>query len=169
MAFDLNPVHLFSGQHNEFINRVESLVSTRRYMKDEIIFWQGDPRQSIYFIMVGVVEIFRVSPAGREQILSRLGIGEGFNLVPARREDAHNPVNARTLEETELLVLSKKDFLLLMQQYPSFSLAIAIYFAQRLRHMTDLVEVLSLCSVLQRLAKFLIDQADSLESRKNWT
>ena len=115
----------------------------------------------MYFILKGEVEIYRLSPAGREQILDRLGQGGCFNLVPALMDKAPNQANARALTNCELLALGINEFSRLLKEYPEFAQAVLRFFAERLAHMTDLIETLSLYSVRQRVAKFLMDEADA--------
>ena len=125
----------------------------------------------MYFILKGDVEIYRLSPAGREQILDRLGQGGCFNLVPAFLDNATNQANARALSDCDLLALGITEFSSILKEYPEFAFAVMRFFAERLARMTDLIETLSLYSVRQRVAKFLIDEADAHEkdSTMRWT
>ncbi len=77
------------------------------------------------------------------------------------------PANARAASDVNLLRMSKDDFSDSLERLPEFSRAVADYLAQRLARMVNLVENLSLLSVRQRMAVFLIKQADGKERR--WT
>ena len=125
----------------------------------------------MYFILKGEVEIYRLSPAGREQILDRLGQGGCFNLVPAFMENASNQANARALSNCDLLALGTSEFSRILKEYPEFAFTVMRFLAERLARMTDLIETLSLYSVRQRVAKFLIDEADAIEKENavRWT
>lgn len=86
--------------------------------------------------------------------------GHWFNLVPALLPEGKNQANVRALTDCQLLVITKNEFNRLIEKIPAFGIAVTRYFARRLAHMTDLVESISLYSVRQRLARFLVEQAD---------
>ena len=161
MSSNLKNFFLFQELNAEQINRIASLTAEKTYPGGEIVIWQGDPCESVFCVIHGEVEIYRLSPAGREQILDRMTAGQWFNLVPALIMDAKNQANVRTLTDSRLLSISRSNFTRMLVEVPRFGLAVNRYFAQRLAHMTAMIETLSLYSVRQRLAQFLVAQADS--------
>lgn len=164
-------IKLFSGLNEELKNVVIHHSTEKSILAGASIIWQDDECEAVYFILSGEVEIFRLSPGGREQILDRMLTGGCFNFVPAILENGLNQASVRALTDCKLMLISKANFNLLITKYPQFALAVTHFFAKMLAHMTGLVETLSLYSVRQRLAKFLIDQADAMEiqSSVRWT
>ena len=171
MSKDLRTIRLLSGQNPEVIDRIQGIAVSKHFKANEAISWQTDACEYVYFILKGEVEIYRLSPSGREQILDRLGRGGCFNLVPALMENATNQANTRALTDCELLALGRGEFGRVLKEYPEFSFAVMRFLADRLARMTDLIETLSLYSVRQRVAKFLIDSADAREKENTvrWT
>lgn len=171
MSSYLRVLHLFRELSAGQLEQILPLTREKEYPSGEAVIWQGDPCESVYCVVSGEVEIFRLSPAGREQILDRMAAGRWFNLVPALIDDAKNQANVRTLTESRLLSISRSNFTHLLMEVPAFGLAVNRYFARRLAHMTDLIESLSLYSVRQRLARFLIAQAEAggSEGTVRWT
>jgi CRP-like cAMP-binding protein len=168
MSEKISKITLLKDLPPTVVTAISAAGEIRQFDQDEIIQWQADGSDTFYLLISGSVDLFRLSPAGREQILRRLEAGELFNLVPALIEDSMNPVNVRTLSSCELLAINKKKLYRLMKQFPEFAIRISIYLAQRLRYMTDLVEQLSLHPVRERLAGFLIQQAES-PAAGSWT
>ena len=171
MPVDIRKIHLFRSQSPEVIDRIQGSAVLKHFKANEAISWQADACEFVYFILKGEVEIYRLSPAGREQILDRLGQGGCFNLVPAFMENASNQANARALSNCELLALGTSEFNRILKEYPEFAFTVMRFLAERLARMTDLIETLSLYSVRQRVAKFLIDEADAIEKENavRWT
>lgn len=171
MAIDFARMELLSLLDEDRQAWLRSEAMTCRYERGEMIIWAQDACQFVYFVLEGQVEIFRLSPAGREQIYDRLTTGQCFNLVPACLGEALNVANARALTPSRLLALGKRDFNMLMREEVGFAVGVAGFLAHRLHKMADLVENLSLYSVRQRLARFLIEQADAEGSEKGlrWT
>ena len=164
-------IRLFHSQNPEVIDRIQANAVLKQFKTNEAINWQADACEYVYFILKGDVEIYRLSPAGREQILDRLGQGGCFNLVPALINDASNQANVRAISNCELLALGIGEFSRILKEYPEFALSVMHFLAERLARMTDLIETLSLYSVRQRVAKFLIDEADALDKENSvrWT
>jgi CRP/FNR family transcriptional regulator len=114
------------------------------------------------------VQIFRLSPAGREQILMNLDPGEAFNIVPLFEPQGFNHASARALSAVMLYLLRKEDFLHLVETCPDLAMSVLKDFAGKLAHLTGLVEQLSLHSIRGRMARFLIEQADG-QLAGHWT
>lgn len=171
MSIAEREIEIFRGLSDELIERLKPYAAQLEFKGGSVVIWQGDPADCIYCVLVGEVEIYRLSPGGREQILNRMGSGACFNLAPALLENGINQANVRALTDCRLLTLSAPDFKRMIVEIPRFGLAVSQTFAKRLAHMTNLVETLGLYSVRQRLASFLIDQADAGEGRAavRWT
>ena len=171
MPVDIRKIQLFRSQSPEAIDRIQESALLKHFKADEAISWQADVCEFVYFILKGEVEIYRLSPAGREQILDRLGQGGCFNLVPAFMENVSNQANARALSNCEILALGTSEFSRILKEYPEFAFTVMRFLAERLARMTDLIETLSLYSVRQRVAKFLIEEADAIDKADavRWT
>jgi len=168
MATDIRQIAMFSGNPEAFFKALQACAATRFYPAKSIITWEGDECLSVYFILEGWVELYRASLDGREQIIDRLGEGEAFNLAPVFMESAIQQATARALKPCTLMVIRKKEFLNLLDQFPESYKALARYFASRLAMMADHIENLSLHSVRVRLARFLIREAEK-GSDPGWT
>lgn len=123
---------------------------------------EGDPAHAMYIVMTGRVKIYRVSAAGREQILQIAGTGAHFNTV-ALFDRGPCPANAEALSDIRLLMLPRDALLAVIEDYPVIALALLRDICVRLRAMVDLVDTLALHSVQGRLAGLLIDLAEAEE------
>ena len=130
------------------------------YQKGETVVWEDDDCKALYFVSSGAVEIYRTAVDGREHTLGVIMPGQVLNVVPVLREEAKNPANARCIRDTILLVLGREDARRLMGCFPELAIALAAELADRLQQMTRKAGALALHTVRQRLAAFLIDEAD---------
>ena len=171
MSVEIKQLEFFRDLPDEIINEVKKCSRVKLYPKDMPLLWAGMECTAVYFILEGRVDISRLSPQGREQVLERLGKGEAFNLVPVLLSKPLNPADAKTVGSAKLLVIERKDFLRLLDSYPSLMHALAAYLAKRLLAMVELVERLALFPVRQHLAAFLINQADDVGENvaRHWT
>ena len=171
MSFNESEIDLLRGLSDNLKKVFFQNASERLYESGEAIIWQGDECTAIYCILSGEIEIYRLSSRGREQMLDRMKTGACFNLVPALSGQGINAANVRALSGCRLLVMPVSRFQQILRENAEFNLAVSKYLANRLAHMAKLVETLSLYSVRQRLARFLIEQADTekIDGSMRWT
>ena len=84
-------------------------TSRKRFQRAEQLFAEGDPCTGLFLVATGKIRIFKLSSAGREQILALEGPGSSFAELPVF-DGGNYPAAASALEDTEVLFISRKDF-----------------------------------------------------------
>jgi CRP/FNR family cyclic AMP-dependent transcriptional regulator len=165
----LRRVSLFKDLPDYALARIVDVVRTHTYAPGETIIFEGDPCEAAYFIAEGQVRAYRLSPAGREQDMARLGPGHAFNTVPAFRAQGVNHATVEALTSVSVYVIAGNDLWHLAGECPEFALTLLQDFADRLDHLTNLVEDLALRTVRQRLARFLLQHVGKGGAARRWT
>jgi len=165
----LRRIALFATLPDEALRRIARVAVSRAYRPGEMILLEGEPCRAAYFVTAGQVRVFRNSPSGREQVLMQLGAGQAFNLVPLFRRHGVNHASAQAIHAVNLEVISSDDLTRLVQESPELALTLLHDLSDRLDHLTNLVETLSLRTVRGRLARFLLDHAEGREVARRWT
>jgi CRP-like cAMP-binding protein len=156
---DLRRISLFADQSDEAVAHIARVAIRRVFAAGETIIVEGDPCQAAYFVAEGHVRVYRLSLSGREQVLARLSSGQAFNTVPPFQHQGRNHATVEALTTAILYAILSSDLRSLVRDHPSVALAILKDFADRLDHLTNLVEDLSLRTVRGRLARFLLEHA----------
>lgn len=157
----LHTIGLFNTLSDATLEAISHCAITRRYAADQHIVYEDDPCEAAYFVLEGQVRIYRMSPEGREQVLVQLVAGQAFNTVPPFQDNGRAQASAVAISDVALLMIEKDDFLGLVLSHRDLSMAMLRDFADRLVHLTGLVESLALYTVQQRLIRFLLKQADA--------
>jgi CRP-like cAMP-binding protein len=165
----LRHIPLFADLPSDTLSRVARVSIQRTYAPDETVILEGAPCQAAYFVVEGRVRVLRTSPEGREQVLAQLGPGRSFNTVPPFRPQGTNHATAQAVDHATLYAIPADDLRHLVITSPDLALALLQDFADRLDHLTDLVEDLSLRTVRGRLARFLLRQAEAESVTRQWT
>ena len=165
----LRTIHLFAKLSDNALNCVAEIAIQRQYTSEAMLILEGDVCDAAYFIVSGEVQVYRMSPQGRHQVLVRLGPGQAFNTVPLFQSEGINHASVTALTDVTLYAVPKNDLLHAIRTCPELSMVILQDFANRLAHLTDLVEDLALRSVRGRLARFLLQQADGEHITRRWT
>lgn len=126
---------LFSSLTPLELKIVDGLMHERRYLADEIIFDEGEEGQALYLVMSGRVIISRHLDAGRE-VVAELSAGAFFGDL-ALLDNSPRNAQTRALDNCELAVFFRADFMGLMETDPvigyKISLALARHIGRRLR------------------------------------
>ncbi|MBV5305281.1 MAG: Crp/Fnr family transcriptional regulator [Desulfobulbaceae bacterium] len=146
---------LFGGLPEDQFEAVVRIAVEKKVEKGEFVFHEGDPGNGFYMVAEGKVKIFKMSWAGKEQILHIFGPGEPFGEVPVFHGTPF-PANAETLVKSVLLFFPRDTFIALVEDNPSLALHMLAILSLRLRRFVDQIENLSLKEVPARLAGYLL-------------
>lgn len=164
----LASVSYLAGLDDATLHAVARTAIQRTYTTEQIVFLEGDPSGGLCIVQTGWLKAIKLAPDGREQVLSFLGPGNVFNAVGVFASDT-NPATVIALEPSTLWIIPRKTMLRLLAEHPGLANAVIQDLAGRILHLIQMVEDLSLRSVEARLARLLLEQAqtDTL-SRRRW-
>ncbi len=148
----------FAGLDEQTYAELLAGARTRRYAKGETIFLDGEPCKGLFFVQSGTVKIYKISEAGREQIIHIQRAGDALAELPLF-DNGPYPAAAAAMEDSSVLFIPKAAFDDLLARRPQLCRAVIAALAKRLRNMVELVENLSLRGVRQRLARLLLEEA----------
>ena len=100
----LKKIELFRGLDDEEFGLLASGVKQKTVSADEFLFHENGPRESIYIIFEGEVELFKTTPYGAELKLAYFTKGDFLGEGPWAEESPHS-TTARALTETTVLAL----------------------------------------------------------------
>ncbi len=150
---------LFSRVDDDTLARCVDSLRSRRYRRNETIFHQGDPGDSLYVIQSGAVKIVLPDPDGEEgAIIATLGPGDFFGELALLDGEEHS-ATAVALESTEALVLRRDAFDRLVDEDPNLRRALFAGLVGELRRLTHHVGELHFLNLPGRLARQIVRMA----------
>jgi CRP/FNR family transcriptional regulator, cyclic AMP receptor protein len=141
------------------LDRLASMSATRHYKAGEPVFLKGDPGSAMMAVLSGRVRICSYSTEGREVVLNVISPGEVFGEI-ALIDGGERTADAFAMEATELLVLSRRDFLPFLENNPEVCVRLLEVMCRRLRWTSEQLEDVNFLDLRSRLAKRLIYLAD---------
>lgn len=153
----------FARLDNAGLDEVITVAIARRYGQGQRLFTEGhaEGRCSLHIVDSGLVRVFKTSAEGREQVLRLMRPGEAFSDVPVFDGGSY-PASADAVEPSAVLAVPRDALMPLMDRYPEIAVGALQNVAARLRHMTALVEDLSLRRVMSRVARLLLENPDEI-------
>ncbi|MFC1965314.1 Crp/Fnr family transcriptional regulator [Chloroflexota bacterium] len=126
--------------------------------RGEILVFEGEPDNALYFVVSGVMKAFKTSADGKEQILYLIRPGESFNEVPVF-SGGPNLASAEAMGPVLLYVIKRSDLEVILREYPQVALNTIQVLSRRVQHLVSLIEDLSFRHVTGRVAKILLEHA----------
>jgi CRP/FNR family transcriptional regulator, cyclic AMP receptor protein len=150
---------LFQGIQPDELTRIAETMARRRYRRNEVIFHEGDPGDSLHVVVAGRVKITRESVDGEEAIIVTLGPGETFGEL-ALLDGAARSATASAMEATETVVLLRPNFERLVDGGGPFRWSLLGGVAHRIRRITDQLAEVHFLDIGGRLALTLTRLAE---------
>jgi CRP-like cAMP-binding protein len=104
----------------------------------EMLVREGSIGDSLFYILSGKIEIERESVKGHQAVMARFGKGSSVGEMSLINDHLARSATARSIEEAELLVLTKASFDRIVLEYPRIAIKIlqniASSLSERLRH-----------------------------------
>ncbi len=157
----LKNIPMFADLRDEILEKIFSLMQKRLYKRNNMILMEEDAGDTLFILNQGSVKITRLSDDGREVILSILGDGDFFGEMSIFDGESRS-ANVIALEDSEVFVLKRGDFLDLLEKHPKIAIALLQELAIRLRRSDQQIEGLSLSDAESRIAMSIIRLAEDL-------
>lgn len=150
----LRGIPLFRRVSEGDLEELATHLIERRFPKNATVVEEGLPGDYMYVIREGRVKVTKASEDGREKIMNFLEKGAFFGDMALLGNETRS-ASVKTLEESLLLALSRRDFIDLLRQSPDLSLAVIEELANRLRETNEQARSLSFQGVEERTRSLL--------------
>lgn len=144
----------------EALKKLSNERTSSIYRKKEVVYRENELPRYLYFILSGKVKTFKTDDDGKELIISIHGEGDFFGYLDLLQDQQYGE-SVATLEETELRLVPREDFLDLIHQNRDVSAQLIKILAQNVAEKENLLLQLAYRSVRKRVAKSLLALHDS--------
>lgn len=146
---------IFEGFSKETIVDVASIASYRKWKAGNVLFQRGDEGSYLIVVVSGRIKISLITPQGKELTLRHLEAGSIFGEM-AILDGQPRSADATAMTGTEGYVISKRDFLEVLERNPQAYQAIIHYLCTKLRETTEQLETIALYDLDARVARFFL-------------
>ena len=141
------------------------MVTRKSVARGATIMVAGDQTDSLYIILSGRLKVMMSDAEGKEVILSILGPGEFFGEM-GLIDDSPRSASVLAIEPCELLSIAKRDFNKCLADNFEMAMAVMRGLVRRLREADRKIGSLALLDVYGRVARLLLDMADTVDGQK---
>ena len=154
----LKTLSFLGGLPDPLIDQLAGRAHSKRYRKGETIVTRGDDGESLMIVLAGRAKISNITSDAREIVLNFLGKGDVIGEI-AILDGAPRTASAVAIEDTEALVLYRRDLLPVLLKNPDAMLELIQILCEKLRATSAIVEENSL-PMAARVAAGLLRLAD---------
>jgi len=160
----LQGMPLFAGLSKRELQTIAQLTKQRRYDRYQVIIKAGDRGTALFLLTSGIVRVTVGGSLGKELILGVLYPQDFFGEM-ALLDGLPRSATVTALEESEVLVISQKDFLECIRKVPQVAAKMIVTLSLRLRQTDQKVGNLAFLKAPRRVARTLLDLAQGQGQR----
>ncbi len=152
---DLKKIDFFKNLSDEELKELEPYLAIVSFGKKENIFSEGEAPEWFYIVLKGKVKVTKLSHEGKEIILEVISPYDIFGGVAVLRNFPY-PANAVAMETSEVLRISRKNLMRLVDRFPNLMYCIALQLGDRMKSSYDSLKNIALERVEARIAALLL-------------
>ena len=161
----LKAVPLFASFPEDQLRMLTTVVTRKSVTRSTMVMAAGDATDSLYIILSGRLKVMMSDAEGKEVILAILGPGEFFGEM-GLIDDEPRSASVVALEACELLGITKRDFKKALAENFEMTMAVMRGLVRRLREADRKIGSLALLDVYGRVARLLLDMAETIDGEK---
>ncbi len=167
----LNRIALFKKQYEQTTEGLNQLIDDARQAlhlndlckdrkvrllkKKATLFMEGEMPNAIFFLQQGHIKTFRTNADGKEFITDLFTVGDFFGYEPILQNNNYTE-SAVAIEDSEVVVIPRHDFLTLLHAHPQLTHAFASMLSKKVTEKEAQLLALAYNSVRQRTAEALL-------------
>ena len=150
---------LFDPAGGELEQKLRKAGRTHSFAADQEVFATGDAADFLPIVLSGSVKMIHFLEPGKEVIIGVFEEGEMF-AVPPVFDGGKYPATAIAMEDTKLLLISRRNFLEILRLSSDFSFAVIEWMCAMLREKTATIQNLATASPEHRVGTVLLKLAE---------
>lgn len=155
VVFSLRKTPVFAGLPEDDLLTIAEFSVLKSYGRGEYLFRQREPAHGFYIVRRGIINMHRVAADGREQVIHLFRPGESF-AENSLMSDTGYLTDARSVGESEVILVPKWEFLQILRQRADIALRILASMSQHMRGLISSLESVTLKDAETRLMNWIL-------------
>ncbi len=161
----LRNVPMFSLLSGVQLLLLTQVLLRKPYPRNSTVVAAGDPSDALYIVISGRLKVTISDKEGREAILAILNQGDFFGEM-GLIDQAPRSATVVTIESCELLTITRTDFMKCLQKNFDLAMNVIRGLVERLRQADNKIGSLALMDVCGRVARLLMEMAETVDGQK---
>lgn len=166
MKKKLQNMSLFSTLDDKLLEKICTITTSVKFEKKSIIFYEGDSSKYLYYLVSGIVKLYKVSSTDKEIILKYFQSNELIAEV-ANFEDIPYPATAEAYTNVELIKIDFEKFKDIIYSNPELSFKIQASLIKKIKNLEQVISTHLVLDAKDRIIKFICDNPTDFFKIKN--
>lgn len=162
---NLKEFYFFSMLNDEEIKELEEISIFKKYSKNEILFYSGDDSKYLYLLTSGVVKLYKHDYRDNEIVIHNIN-APSFIAEIVNYEEQSFPANCSFETESEVVMIDYKKFRDRFLHKKEVSTLFIKSLSKKIKHLENFIHTNMTIDINAKVAKFLYDNEQSLDSLK---
>jgi CRP-like cAMP-binding protein len=150
---------LLAGLTDQLRDAVLATTRARRFLAKEVLFLEGEPGDTLHFVVSGRVAVRALTPSGENATFALMGPGQALGEMALLRKSMTRSASAYALEDVETRALHRDDFFRLCDAQPAVERVLVSVLAARVDRLSHHLMDALYRSVEERVARRLLETA----------
>jgi CRP/FNR family transcriptional regulator len=164
--FNLNQIDLFSSFSNEDILYLKTISHIKKFQNDDILFYEGDDSDNLYFLIEGKVEVYKTNRKGKKIVLTQFS-SLSFIAEASHYANIKFPATAKSINNSVVLIIAYDKFEKRFLHYSQISLFIIKSLASKIVCLEKTFSNNLIMDAQERIAKYLYENEGCLNCLKH--
>jgi CRP/FNR family cyclic AMP-dependent transcriptional regulator len=157
----LKQIQIFSQLSDDKLGQISNISTRQKFNKDSVILSEHETGSTFFIVIKGKVKLSRASEEGNEVVLTTLSESDFFGEM-SLLDGSSRSATVTAMEDSELLIIRRKEFINLLRSDPDISIALLIELTQKLRAANTKLKSLSLKDAEGKVATVILQLADDI-------
>jgi len=166
MKKKLQKMSLFSTLDDTLLEKICTITTSVKFEKKSIIFYEGDSSKYLYYLVSGIVKLYKVSSTDKEIILKYFQSNELIAEV-ANFEDIPYPATLEAYTNVELIKIDFEKFKDIIYSNPELSFKIQASLIKKIKNLEQVISTHLVLDAKDRIIKFICDNPTDFFKIKN--
>lgn len=153
---------IFAGLPAADIAEISSFSTVRHFEKGEYLFREGETCEGFFVVQRGVINVHRVSAAGKVQVIHVFHCGDSFAEAALISSEGY-PASARALTSSAVILIPKTQFVAQLRKRPELALRMLASMGAHLRKVVALLDDLTLKDAEARCIHWILRHCPNSE------
>lgn len=156
---------IHANNSEDLLKELTNGRNTNKYKKKQLVFSQGNRPTCLFYIQKGKVKVYKSNDDGKELVVNLYNEGDFLGYI-ALLENTNYKENAEAMEESEIAIIPKEDFELLVNNNQQVSKKFIQLLANNISEKENLLLGMAYNSLRKKVADALIRMCKKYNASK---
>lgn len=162
----LRSIESFSSLDDEQIRLLEKICTSKKIVKKEILFYEGDEPESLYYLLEGELQMLKNQPDLKQLHVHNIQ-APSFVAEITIFQNITYPATAEATKDSLLLCFDKHEFEENFLKDPSLLEGLNLSLSKKIRYLMHSIDAKTMLNAEAKIAKYILNYEEQIQDKKH--